>query len=152
MNEGAALVNDLVTSKNTYDFSIGPTVMTDKGPVKIDYVIANLPPFGDICHRKCGSTYIPSPAWHPPRPNHLCRQAIDGERSREGGRRWTDHHTRRHVDERLEAAPVKRHILHDIRFLDAASRIAGLPFRGYALMLIRALSITVTQRICIASP
>ena len=46
-NEGASLVNDLVGSKNTYDFSIGPTVMTDKGPVKIDYIIANLPSFGD---------------------------------------------------------------------------------------------------------
>ncbi len=46
-NEGAGLVNDLVSSKNTYDFSIGPTVMTDKGPVKIDYITANLPTFGD---------------------------------------------------------------------------------------------------------
>ena len=46
-NEGAALVNDLVGSKNTYEFSIGPTVMTDKGPVKIDYIVANLPTFGD---------------------------------------------------------------------------------------------------------
>jgi len=46
-NEGAALVNDLVTSKNTYEFSEGPTVMTDKGPVKIDYLTANLPTFGD---------------------------------------------------------------------------------------------------------
>jgi RHS repeat-associated protein len=46
-NDGAALVNDLVGSKNTYDFSIGPTVMTDKGPVKIDYIEANLPSFGD---------------------------------------------------------------------------------------------------------
>jgi RHS repeat-associated protein len=46
-NGGAALVNDLVGSKNTYDFSIGPTVMTDKGPVKIDYIEANLPSFGD---------------------------------------------------------------------------------------------------------
>ena len=46
-NAGAGLVNDLVGSKNTYDFSIGPTVMTDKGPVKIDYITANLPTFGD---------------------------------------------------------------------------------------------------------
>ena len=46
-NAGAALVNDLVGSKNTYDFSIGPTVMTDKGAVKIDYITANLPTFGD---------------------------------------------------------------------------------------------------------
>jgi RHS repeat-associated protein len=49
-NEGAALVNDLVGSKNTYDFSIGPAVMTDKGPVRIDIIghdLANLPAFGD---------------------------------------------------------------------------------------------------------
>jgi len=46
-NEGAALVNELVNSKNTYEFSEGPTVMTDKGPVKIDYLTANLPTFGD---------------------------------------------------------------------------------------------------------
>jgi RHS repeat-associated protein len=46
-NAGGALVNDLVSSKNTYDFSIGPTVNTDKGPVKIDYITANLPTFGD---------------------------------------------------------------------------------------------------------
>lgn len=46
-NEGASLVNDLVGSKNTYDFSIGPTVMTDKGPVRVDYLTANLPTFGD---------------------------------------------------------------------------------------------------------
>ncbi|MCU1242537.1 MAG: repeat protein [Candidatus Acidoferrum typicum] len=38
---------DAVGSKNTYDFSVGPTVMTDKGLVKIDYIIANLPTFGD---------------------------------------------------------------------------------------------------------
>ena len=35
-NAGAALVNDLVGSKNTFDFSVGPTIMTDKGPVRID--------------------------------------------------------------------------------------------------------------------
>jgi hypothetical protein len=46
-NEGAKLVNDLVSSKNTYEFSEGPTVMTDKGPVKIDYIGTNLPAFGD---------------------------------------------------------------------------------------------------------
>ncbi|HEV2287921.1 MAG TPA: RHS repeat-associated core domain-containing protein [Candidatus Acidoferrales bacterium] len=49
-NEGAALVNDLVGSKNTYDFSVGPTVMTNKGPVRIDKIsfdLANLPAFGD---------------------------------------------------------------------------------------------------------
>jgi RHS repeat-associated protein len=46
-NEGAALINDLVSSTKTYEFSEGPTVNTDKGPVKIDYVIANLPSFGD---------------------------------------------------------------------------------------------------------
>jgi RHS repeat-associated protein len=46
-NEGAKLINDLVTSKNTYEFSEGPTVATDKGPVKLDYIIANLPAFGD---------------------------------------------------------------------------------------------------------
>jgi RHS repeat-associated protein len=46
-NEGAKLVNDLVSSQNTYEFSEGPTVNTDKGPVKIDYIIANLPVFGD---------------------------------------------------------------------------------------------------------
>jgi RHS repeat-associated protein len=46
-NEGGSLINDLVGSKNTYDFSVGPTVMTDKGTVKIDYIIANLPTFGD---------------------------------------------------------------------------------------------------------
>jgi len=40
-------VFDLVTSKNTYEFSEGPTVATDKGPVKLDYIIANLPAFGD---------------------------------------------------------------------------------------------------------
>jgi RHS repeat-associated protein len=49
-NAGAALVNDLVGSKNTYDFSVGPTIMTDKGPVRIDKIstnMANLPTFGD---------------------------------------------------------------------------------------------------------
>lgn len=49
-NEGAALVNDLVGSKNTYDFSVGPTIMTDKGPVRVDHIgldMANLPAFGD---------------------------------------------------------------------------------------------------------
>jgi RHS repeat-associated protein len=49
-NAGAALVNDLVGSKNTYDFSVGPTIMTDKGPVRIDKIstnMANLPAFGD---------------------------------------------------------------------------------------------------------
>jgi RHS repeat-associated protein len=49
-NEGASLINDLVGSKNTYDFSVGPTIMTDKGPVRIDKLsgdLANLPTFGD---------------------------------------------------------------------------------------------------------
>jgi RHS repeat-associated protein len=49
-NEGAALVNDLVDSKNTYDFSVGPTIMTDKGPIRVDHIgveLANLPAFGD---------------------------------------------------------------------------------------------------------
>lgn len=49
-NEGASLVNDLVGSKNTYDFSVGPTIMTDKGPVRVDRISndrANLPTFGD---------------------------------------------------------------------------------------------------------
>lgn len=49
-NAGGALVNDLVGSKNTYDFSVGPTIMTDKGPVRIDKIgvdLANLPTFGD---------------------------------------------------------------------------------------------------------
>jgi RHS repeat-associated protein len=49
-NEGAALVNDLVGSKNTYDFSVGPTIMTDKGSVRIDKLsgdFANLPAFGN---------------------------------------------------------------------------------------------------------
>jgi len=49
-NAGAALVNDLVGSKNTFDFSVGPTIMTDKGPVRIDKIstnMANLPTFGD---------------------------------------------------------------------------------------------------------
>jgi RHS repeat-associated protein len=49
-NAGGSLVNDLVGSKNTYDFSVGPTVMTDKGPVRVDKIgldIANLPTFGD---------------------------------------------------------------------------------------------------------
>jgi RHS repeat-associated protein len=49
-NEGASLVNDLVGSKNTYDFSVGPTIMTDKGPVRVDHIgtdMANLPTFGD---------------------------------------------------------------------------------------------------------
>jgi len=46
-NEGAKLINDLVSSQNTFEFSEGPTVATDKGPVKIDYIIANLPAFGD---------------------------------------------------------------------------------------------------------
>jgi RHS repeat-associated protein len=58
-NEGASLVNDLVGSKNTYDFSVGPTIMTDKGPVRIDVIspprgdMANLPTFGD--QRKIGN-------------------------------------------------------------------------------------------------
>ena len=49
-NEGASLVNNLVGSKNTYDFSVGPTIMTDKGPVRVDHIgtdMANLPAFGD---------------------------------------------------------------------------------------------------------
>jgi len=49
-NEGASLVNNLVGSKNTYDFSVGPTIMTDKGTVRIDKIgldMANLPAFGD---------------------------------------------------------------------------------------------------------
>jgi RHS repeat-associated protein len=46
-NEGAKVLNDLVTSQNTYEFSVGPTIATDKGPVKIDYILANLPAFGD---------------------------------------------------------------------------------------------------------
>ena len=46
-NEGAALVSDLVNSKNTYEFSEGPTVQTDKGPRKIIHIIENLPSFGD---------------------------------------------------------------------------------------------------------
>ena len=46
-NEGAALVNNMVTSKSTYEFSEGPTVMTDKGPIKIDQISLNLPTFGD---------------------------------------------------------------------------------------------------------
>jgi len=49
-NEGASLVNNLVGSKNTFDFSVGPTIMTDKGPVRIDKIsvdLANLPTFGD---------------------------------------------------------------------------------------------------------
>jgi RHS repeat-associated protein len=49
-NEGASLVNGLVGSKNTYDFSVGPTIMTDKGPVRVDHIgtdMANLPAFGD---------------------------------------------------------------------------------------------------------
>jgi RHS repeat-associated protein len=49
-NEGAGLVNDLVGSKNTYDFSVGPTIMTDKGPVRVDHIgldMANLPAFGN---------------------------------------------------------------------------------------------------------
>jgi RHS repeat-associated protein len=49
-NEGASLVNDLVGSKSTYDFSVGPTIMTDKGPVRVDHIgtdMANLPAFGD---------------------------------------------------------------------------------------------------------
>jgi hypothetical protein len=49
-NAGAGLVNDLVGSKNTYDFSVGPTIMTDKGPVRIDKLsgdLANLPTFGN---------------------------------------------------------------------------------------------------------
>ena len=52
-NEGATLVNDLVGSKNTYDFSVGPTVKTEKGPVKSRLTLhANLPTFGD--QPKCG--------------------------------------------------------------------------------------------------
>jgi len=49
-NEGASLVNNLVGSKNTYDFSVGPTIMTDKGPIRVDHIgtdMANLPAFGD---------------------------------------------------------------------------------------------------------
>jgi hypothetical protein len=49
-NEGASLVNNLVGSKNTFDFSVGPTIMTDKGPVRVDHIgldMANLPAFGD---------------------------------------------------------------------------------------------------------
>jgi RHS repeat-associated protein len=45
-NEGAVLLNDLVTSKNTYEFSEGPTVQTANGPQKVDF-ITNLPTFGD---------------------------------------------------------------------------------------------------------
>jgi RHS repeat-associated protein len=46
-NEGAKLINQLVNSQETYEFSEGPTVMTDKGPLKIDYIEQNLPTFGD---------------------------------------------------------------------------------------------------------
>jgi RHS repeat-associated protein len=45
-NEGAALINDLVTSTNTYEFSEGPTVETANGPQKVDFIM-NLPAFGD---------------------------------------------------------------------------------------------------------
>jgi RHS repeat-associated protein len=52
-NAGAALVNDLVQSQSTYDFSAGPTVETAGGTVKVDF-IKNLPPSPDqIRYRKC---------------------------------------------------------------------------------------------------
>jgi len=37
-NEGAALINDLVQSVSTYDFSVGPTVQTAQGTLRIDYI------------------------------------------------------------------------------------------------------------------
>jgi RHS repeat-associated protein len=40
-NEGAALINDLVNSTNHYDFSVGDTVETAQGTLRVDH-IANL--------------------------------------------------------------------------------------------------------------
>jgi hypothetical protein len=65
-NAGGALVNDLVGSKNTFDFSIGPTIMTDKGPVRIDTIsgnLANLPHL--VTNPKLGAPARPVS----PRPN-----------------------------------------------------------------------------------
>jgi hypothetical protein len=42
-NEGANLLNDLVSSNSTYEFSEGPTVETSTGPVKIDDIKGNIP-------------------------------------------------------------------------------------------------------------
>ena len=38
-NEGASLVNDLVQSKSTFDFSVGPTVQTAQGTLQIDHIV-----------------------------------------------------------------------------------------------------------------
>ena len=50
-NEGAGLVNDLVSSKSTYDFTVGPTIVTDEGSVRMDKItnsaMVNLPAFGN---------------------------------------------------------------------------------------------------------
>jgi RHS repeat-associated protein len=52
-NEGAALINNLVESKSTFDFSVGPTVETAGGTVQVDF-IKNLPPSADqLQYRKC---------------------------------------------------------------------------------------------------
>src|SRR5205823_10301297 len=51
-NEGAKLINDLVSSKNTYEFREDSTFVTDKGTIKfatikpVDFLL-NLPSFGD---------------------------------------------------------------------------------------------------------
>lgn len=37
-NEGANVINDLLQSANTYDFSVGPTVQTAQGTLRIDYI------------------------------------------------------------------------------------------------------------------
>jgi hypothetical protein len=53
-NAGAALINDLIISGFTYGFSVGPTVMTAGGLVKVAY-LENLPPFEDqLRYRKNG--------------------------------------------------------------------------------------------------
>jgi len=52
-NEGANLINDLVTSTSNYGFSVGDTTQTKAGPVRVDY-ISNLPLFTDqVANRKC---------------------------------------------------------------------------------------------------
>lgn len=52
-NEGAALLNNLIQSQNTYDLSIGSTVEIAGGTVNVDY-IKNLPPTADqLQYREC---------------------------------------------------------------------------------------------------
>ena len=58
-NEGANLLNDLVTSSSKFGFSVGPTIETQGGTVQVDY-IKNLPLFeNQFAHRLALDTELP---------------------------------------------------------------------------------------------